>query len=199
MLVEDTFGRMSDRSLRWGIMPRYFSYRGDVVETQPHTEEAILAAMGASPAPPPRARVRVSIPGKCQPPRGRGWGWAVQVYAARSRESWGIGDLADLRRLGRWARGEGASVLLINPLGAQAPTAHQEPCPYYSSSRRFLNPLYLRVDEVPGADACAADLEPLRRQALALNGHRLIDHDEVFRLKSLALERVFRANPDPAG
>jgi 4-alpha-glucanotransferase len=190
---------VSDRSLRWGILPRYFSYRGEVVETQPHTEDAILTSMRASADRPPRARVRVSIPGKCQPPPDRGWGWAVQVYAARSRESWGIGDLADLRRLGSWARGEGASVLLINPLGAQPPTAHQEPCPYYSSSRRFLNPLYLRIEEVPGADACAADLEPLRRDALALNERRLIDHDEVFRLKSLALERVFRANPDPAG
>jgi 4-alpha-glucanotransferase len=190
---------VSDRSLRWGILPRYFSYSGEVVETQPHTEDAILAAMGASGERPPRARVRVSIPGKSQPPPDRAWGWAVQVYAARSRESWGIGDLADLRRLGRWARGEGASVLLINPLGAQPPTAHQEPCPYYSSSRRFLNPLYLRVEEVPGADACARDLEPLRREALVLNAQRLIDHDAVFRLKTLALERIFRALPDPPG
>src|SRR5260370_35009395 len=133
---------MSDRSLRWGIVPRYFGYRGDVVETQPHTEEAVLSAMGAASDRPPRARRHVFIPGKCLPPPARAWGWAVQVYAARSRESWGIGDLADLRRLGRWARGEGASVLLINTLGAQPPTPHQVPCPYYSSSRRFLIPLY---------------------------------------------------------
>jgi 4-alpha-glucanotransferase len=190
---------VSDRSLRWGVLPRYFSYRGDVVETQPHTEAAILAAMGAASDRPPRARIRISIPGKSQQPPARAWGWAVQVYAARSRESWGIGDLADLRRLGRWARGEGASVLLINPLGAQAPVAHQEPCPYYSSSRRFLNPLYLRVEEVPGAETCAADLEPLRQEAMALNERRLIDHDEVFRLKSLALQLVFRAVPNPPG
>jgi 4-alpha-glucanotransferase len=188
-----------DRSLRWGILPRYFSYRGDVVETQPQTEEAILAAMGATVERPPRARGRISIPGKCEPPPKRAWGWAVQLYAARSRESWGIGDLADLRRIGRWARGEGASVLLISPLGAQPPTAHQEPCPYYSSSRRFLNPLYLRVEELPGAEVCAADLEPLRREAQALNEQRLIDYDEAFRLKSLALDLVFRAAPDPPG
>src|SRR6266849_3334238 len=118
IVLDDTF-ELSDRSLRCGILPRYFSYRGEVVETQPHTEEAILTAMGVSADRPPRARVRVSIPGKSQPPPDRAWGWAVQVYAARSNESWGIGDLADLRRLARWARGEGASVLLINPLGAQ--------------------------------------------------------------------------------
>ena len=190
---------MSDRSLRWGILPRYFSFRGDVVETQPATEDAILAAMGAAGERPPRARAGISIAGRCEPPPSRAWGWAVQMYATRSRESWGIGDLADLRRLGRWARSEGASVLLINPLGAQPPTPHQEPCPYYASSRRFLNTLYLRVEEVPGAERCGSEIAPLRAAAQALNLARLIDHDEVFRLKSLALQHVFEAAPDPAG
>ena len=30
------------------------------------------------------------------------WGWAIQLYAARSRKSWGIGDLADLARMFGW-------------------------------------------------------------------------------------------------
>jgi len=97
---------------------------------------------------PPRARGRISIPGKCQPPpRERGMGGSG-LRRALAREL-GHRRPRRLRRIGRWARGEGASVLLISPLGAQPPTAHQEPCPYYSSSRRFLNPLYLRVEELP--------------------------------------------------
>lgn len=123
----------------------------------------------------------------------------MQVYAIRSRESWGIGDLADLRRMGRWARETGASVMLTSPLGAQAPTPHQEPCPYYSSSRRFRNLLYLCVEEIPGAERCAAALAPLRDAAHALNEMRLIDHDAVFHLKLQALEHVFRAQPKPRG
>jgi 4-alpha-glucanotransferase len=190
---------MSERSLRWGVLPRYFGYRGDVVETQLETEEAILAAMGASRDQPPRVR-RLAIPAeKCEPPPSRAWGWAAQIYAVRSRDSWGIGDLADLRHLGRMARSQGASVLLINPLGAQPPTPHQEPCPYYASSRRFLNTLYLRIEEVPGAELCASELVPLRNEALGLNAHRLIDHDAVFRLKSQALESIFKAAPDSPG
>jgi 4-alpha-glucanotransferase len=97
------------------------------------------------------------------------------------------------------ARSQGASVLLINPLGAQPPTPHQEPCPYYASSRRFLNTLYLRVDELPGVELCATELGPLRSEAVALNAQRLIDHDAVFRLKSRALEAIFKVAPDPAG
>ncbi len=190
---------MSERSLRWGVLPRYFGYRGDVIETQPHTEEMILAAMGASSDHPPRSRRLKIPPENCEPPPSRAWGWAAQIYAVRSRDSWGIGDLADLRELGRLARRQGASVLLINPLGAQPPTPHQEPCPYYASSRRFLNTLYLRIEDVPGAELYASELEPLRNEALALNTERLIDHDAVFRLKSKALESVFKVAPDPPG
>ncbi len=190
---------MSERSIRWGVLPRYFGYRGDAVETQPHIEDAILSAMGATSDDPPRVRRRTIPPAKSEPPPSRAWGWAAQIYAARSRESWGIGDFADLRRLGRMARSQGASVLLINPLGAQPPTPHQEPCPYYASSRRFLNTLYLRIEELPGAELCAAELEPLRNEALSLNAQRLIDHDAVFRLKSRALEAIFKVSPDPAG
>ena len=44
-------------------------------------------------------------PGRCYlPPDLKTWGWAVQLYAARSRQSWGIGDLADLAALARWSR-----------------------------------------------------------------------------------------------
>src|SRR6266571_515338 len=107
---------MADRAQSWGVLPRYFGYRGDVVETKPETAEAILEAMGADRDRPRRGRRRPIPPGRCAPAPARAWGWAVQLYAVRSRDSWGIGDLADLRRLGRWASTEGASVLLINPL-----------------------------------------------------------------------------------
>ena len=55
---------MSERSIRWGVMPRYFGYRGDVIETQPETEAAILAAMHATSDHPPRARRLALPPGK---------------------------------------------------------------------------------------------------------------------------------------
>jgi 4-alpha-glucanotransferase len=190
---------MSEKAIRWGVLPRYFSYRGDVVETSPATEDAILAAMGASGERPPRAR-RHRVPStSCTPPPPRAWGWAVQLYAVRSRDSWGIGDLADLRRLARWTRGQGGSVILLNPLSAQAPVLPYEASPYYASSRRFRNTIFLRVEEVEGAETCAADLEPLRTAAQKLNQVRLINHDQVFQLKSSALERIFRAAPEPRG
>ncbi len=190
---------MLDRAERWGVLPEYTGYRGDVVQTPDATAAAILAAMGAE-REFPGAFPRHKVPrGTCTPPPRRAWGWAVQLYAVRSHESWGIGDLADLRRLGTWARSSGASVLLLNPLLAQPPVHPQEACPYYASSRQFMNLTYLRVEEVPGVERCASDLEPLRAEARGLNLKRLIEHDQVFRLKTKALELIFEAEPEPDG
>jgi 4-alpha-glucanotransferase len=127
----------------------------------------------------------------------RAWGWAIQLYALRSRESWGVGDLADLRRFARWSRTAGASVVLLNPLGAQLPTLPYQASPYYASSRRFRNAIYVRVEEVEGADR--VDLSGEREAALGLNAERLIDYDRVFGLKTRALEKVYLTAPGPRG
>jgi 4-alpha-glucanotransferase len=153
-----------------------------------------------------RPAVRLVIaPARCHLPEGlRAWAWAIQLYAIRSRESWGIGDLADLRRLADWsARTLGAGAVVLNPLHAALPLVPQEPSPYFPSSRRYRNPLYLRVEEVPGAAEAGLDVERLAAAGRALNAERRIDRDAVFRLKITALEalwaRVTDGDPGLAG
>jgi 4-alpha-glucanotransferase len=131
-------------------------------------------------------------PGVCPlPTNRRAWVWAIQLYATRSQSSWGIGDLADLRELARWSKELGASMLMINPLHAAAPVVPQEASPYYPTSRSFRNPLYLRIEEIPGAGEVRSQLAELAAAGRALNSHRHIDRDEVFRLKQTAWERLF--------
>jgi 4-alpha-glucanotransferase len=136
----------------------------------------------------------VVTPGRCHLPHElRTWGWAVQLYGARSSQSWGIGDLADLRWLQRWAERQGAGVLALNPLHAAGPALPQQASPYYPSSRCFRNPLFLRIEEVPGVE----DVEALAAQGRALNDDRRIDRDRVWALKREALEAAFaRLRPD---
>jgi 4-alpha-glucanotransferase len=190
---------MSERGKRWGVLPSYHSYLGQLIETPAALEDAILAAMGATGERPRRVRP-IGLPDEpCTQGPDRAWGWAVQLYAVRSKDSWGIGDMGDLRRLARWSRGQGASVVLLNPLGAQSPVHPYQASPYYSSSRRFRNTLYIHIEDVDGAEQCAAELAPLRAAAHKLNQQRLIDYDEVFRLKTKALEALFRAVPEPRG
>ncbi len=136
-------------------------------------------------------------PGVCYlPERLRIWGWSAQLYALRSAGSWGIGDFADLRELGRWsARELDAGLLLINPLGAASPYAQQERSPYFPSSRRFRNPLYLRIEEIPGAAELHLDLERIAAAGKALNRQQRIDRDAVFKLKKEALEILWQRFP----
>jgi 4-alpha-glucanotransferase len=79
--------------------------------------------------------------------------------------------------------------MMINPICASAPTVPQEPSPYQPSSRLFRSPLYLRIEEIPGADD--RQLEELARAGRALNAQRRIDRDRVFELKMEALRRIW--------
>jgi 4-alpha-glucanotransferase len=133
-------------------------------------------------------------PGKCRLPKpAAAWGWSVQLYAARSRESWGIGDFGDLEKLAQWAANQDAAIILLNPLSAATPVLPQQPSPYYPTSRRFFNPLWIRVEWVPGSTSRnTAELESLARAGRELNRDRLINRDAVFRLKMRALELLWQ-------
>lgn len=130
------------------------------------------------------------------------WGWMLQLYALRSASSWGIGDLGDLQRFVTWtAREHGAGAVLLNPLHAPGPTHPVQPSPYTPSSRRFANPLALRIEDV-GAYRRAdpdtrAEVDALR---VAADTAR-IDHDLVWAAKRDALELLWRneGRPDPLG
>ncbi|WP_051581216.1 4-alpha-glucanotransferase [Pseudonocardia acaciae] len=137
------------------------------------------------------------------PPRApeapRAWGWQLQLYALRSDRSWGIGDLGDLREFVSWtAREHGAGAVLLNPLHAPGPTHPVQPSPYTPSSRRFANPLALRIEDVDAyhqADAATrAEVDALR---VAPPGAR-IDHDLVWAAKRSALELLWRATGRPS-
>ncbi len=138
-------------------------------------------------------------PPRCpSPPPGRKWGWSAQLYATRSMASWGMGDFADLGRLVDWAVGNGAAFILSNPLHAPAPGPVPEPSPYSPSSRCFINPLYLKVEDVPGM-AELPEVATLATKARALNAERLIDRSTVWALKSEALEALFARSEGAGG
>jgi 4-alpha-glucanotransferase len=137
-------------------------------------------------------RAFIAAPDACfMPDDFSGWGWATQLYAMRSDESWGFGDLHDLRDLNSWAAAHGARYTLINPLHAPTPTEGQEPSPYFPTSRVWRNPLYLRIEDIPGWEAVAADLATVATQGRSLNDTRLIDRAKVRALKLSALTALW--------
>lgn len=133
----------------------------------------------------------------------RQWGFMTQLFQVRSQASWAFGDLADLAEIAAWsARDHGAGFVLLNPLHAADPVPPMEPSPYLPASRRFVNPVYLRVEDVrEAAYLPAADRAVLEWHAEELRGLNRddvpIDRDAVWSAKSAALERVFRVERSP--
>ncbi|WIM95720.1 4-alpha-glucanotransferase [Actinoplanes oblitus] len=116
------------------------------------------------------------------------WGWMLQLYALHSAESWGIGDLGDLRT---FVAGCGdAGLVLLNPLHAITPVPPVPASPYSPSSRRFANPIYLRISDT--VEYQRAD-ESVRRRVDALKPAtgELIDYTAVWSAKLAALELLW--------
>lgn len=132
----------------------------------------------------------------------RAWGLATQLYSVRSKDSWGVGDLVDLADLAVWAGARhGAGYVLINPLHAASPVKPMEPSPYLPTSRRYVNPLYLRVEAIaefasmPGQSRVHA----LRKRLLGRSRTtETIDRDAAWEAKRAALTLVYRV-PRSAG
>ncbi|QUW81961.1 4-alpha-glucanotransferase [Streptomyces mirabilis] len=140
----------------------------------------------------------VAAPARLPAPPGRTYGLLVQLYSLLSRRSWGMGDLGDLAELTAWAgRALGAGFVQVNPLHAAVPGTPTDPSPYRPSSRRFPDPVHLRVEDIP--EFAHVD-DPGRVRALLERAERLresvlhkgalIDRDAVWELKREALELV---------
>jgi len=129
----------------------------------------------------------------------RQWGFMTQVYAMRSQESWGLGDLHDLRTLATWSASElGAGFVLINPLHAASPVPPMSPSPYLPVTRRFANPMYLHIEDIPEfarlTPAVQDRVERLAAELRRLNDtDDLIDRDAVWAAKRVALQAIHLA------
>ncbi|WP_235933439.1 4-alpha-glucanotransferase [Corynebacterium qintianiae] len=126
----------------------------------------------------------------------RTWGVMAQLYSARSSRSWGIGDLGDLGYLAEVVAAEGADYLQINPVHAAEPEPPVEDSPYLPTSRRFVNPIYIAVEDVPEWDALDPEVRseildaaaPLKE---ANTSAEAIERDGIFAVKLAALRELF--------
>jgi 4-alpha-glucanotransferase len=202
---------LEDLAARYAIQRSYHSIDGREFRPPPETLKALLAAFGvpvgteaeqqASLAAAPTAHApELRAPGgvACHLPdwleRGRAWGLAVQLYQLRSARNWGVGDFADLAVLARMAAAEGADFVGLNPLHAPLVAEPARRSPFSPSSRRFLNPLYIAIDVLPGFDPASVPPEALA----AVRAAPLVDYPAVARLKLDALRRLWQGGPGDA-
>jgi 4-alpha-glucanotransferase len=186
-----------------GVATAYHPSPDHEVPVSAETIEAVLAALGDPPAAPlPEAGADLAAL-SAPVPGGRSWGLIIQLYAVRSRASWGHGDFRDLADLASWsARELGAGFVLINPLHAAEPVPPVSTSPYLPMSRRFISPLYLRIEDIPEYAALdererghiAALAKPLRA---ANEAGSLLDRDAVWAAKRTALKILHQVPMSP--
>jgi 4-alpha-glucanotransferase len=129
----------------------------------------------------PARTLVVAAPTRVRGPRKRSWGVFLPLYALRSAENWGTGDLRDLIRVREWVSEIGGGVVATLPLLAGF---EDEPSPYSPVSRLFWNELYLDLESLPEWSDDLRDhvaVAELQRAAL-------VDYERVTATKRRALE-----------
>lgn len=130
-------------------------------------------------------------------------GITLQLYSLRSPTNWGIGDFGDLKDFMSVAGTRGLTFVGINPLHALFSSHPHWASPYSPSSRIWLNPIYLDMQQVPGLSQSQQAKEILAsetlQQALAgLRDSETVDYWQVWQCKQRALKLAFAAFCDPA-
>ncbi len=157
--------------------------------------DALGVPLGTAPeaAPVPDFHSDPAMAGACPLPdwldEAPAWGLFCQLYELRSDRSWGIGDFTDLAALMRIAAEAGADFVGINPLHALFLANPKRVSPFTPSNRRFLNPLYIAMDDLPGAT------DPDAKQLAQVRDADLVDYPTVTSLKLKGLSAVFERTP----
>ncbi len=190
-----------DRLARaYGIEPDYISERGEHCIISDATKRSLLAAMDVAAARDADVEASLANPqlphgdggsgdigARCFLPdwlaQGRVWGITCQLYGVRSARNAGVGDFADLARLGELAAQAGADFIGVNPLHALFFADAGRYSPYAPSSRLFLNPFYIAVDRLPHRKGATQEA-----MAAAARATRLVDYQRVAHLKREAFE-----------
>jgi len=123
------------------------------------------------------------------------WGVNIPLYGVKSSRNWGIGDFADLKIAVQWASSLGADFVGLLPLHALFNELPYGISPYFPSSRLFLNPIHIAMDEV--VEASAPEVRKLMEQpdfqkdVFRVRSSELVDHSGVWTLKHKILKACF--------
>jgi 4-alpha-glucanotransferase len=122
---------------------------------------------------------------------GRHAGLLAPLFSLPSRGSWGIGEIADLPRLGAWMQDAGFSFVQLLPINEMADGQNS---PYSAMSAMAIDPIFISLADVPeiqrlGGERLLGDSE---RDALErARRSDAVDYGTVRPIKMLALRAAF--------
>jgi 4-alpha-glucanotransferase len=121
----------------------------------------------------------------------KGAGLAIPVFSLRSKNSFGVGEFADLKLLADWAKEAGLKLIQILPINDTIAThTWTDSYPYAAISAFALNPLYINLAKVAGKKY-ADTLKPFKKQQKHLNSLPAMDYEEVMSFKMKMLKELY--------
>ncbi len=120
-------------------------------------------------------------------------GTAIPVFSLRSKDSWGIGDFGDLRKMADWAAATGQRILQILPVN-DTTMFHNwiDSYPYGGISIMALHPLYANINAILSDSDISVDLSAFENERKTLNELPELDYDKVSELKWTVLKLLFK-------
>lgn len=118
-------------------------------------------------------------------------GVAAPLFSLRSRESHGIGDFSDLKRLIEWAGKCGMSVIQLLPVNDTASHMNwKDSYPYNCISAFAMNPIYLNLTDI-GTLNDEKEVKRLATERRLLNHKAFLDYEEVLDSKMKFLRAIY--------
>ena len=127
-------------------------------------------------------QVEMAIPFRYASYAWKGCGVAIPVFSLRSDESYGIGDLNDLKKMVDWATTTGQHIVQLLPINdTTGSKTWRDSYPYSAISVFALHPIYLGLKDFPLKDSKkqAAYLS----EAKKLNDLKDVDYEKALHLK----------------
>ncbi|HZF63232.1 MAG TPA: 4-alpha-glucanotransferase [Chitinophagaceae bacterium] len=126
--------------------------------------------------------------------RWKGAGVAIPVFSLRSKESFGIGEFADIPLLVDWAEAAGLQLIQLLPINDTTATySWRDSYPYAAISAFALHPLYINLEQVAGKEH-AAIIKALSKKKKQLNELAHVEYETVLNFKINTLRELFELN-----
>ena len=118
-------------------------------------------------------------------------GVLIPLFACPSSSSWGIGDIGDIQPVAKWLAAAGQRVLQLLPMNEMA---SGQQSPYSAMSAMAIDPIFIRLTDVPEYDAIGGEKMLSSADCVRLENarrSRQVDYRTVRALKQLALGTAF--------
>ena len=122
----------------------------------------------------------------------KGTGVAIPVFSLRSKNSFGVGEFADIKLLVDWAKQTGLKLIQLLPINNTMSTfTWMDSYPYSAISAFALHPLYINLAKVAGKEY-ASLLTPLKAKQKELNELAVVDYEQVITIKFAVLKQLYQ-------